>query len=57
LKIILLTTAKNGGVYSSLDKFKEFKPNWWEGEINGKKIQIEWQPGEKQVQMKVLMLR
>lgn len=29
----------------SLDNFTEFKPNWWEGELNGKKIQIEWQPG------------
>jgi RHS repeat-associated protein len=29
----------------SLDNFKEFKPNWYEGEINGKKYRIEWQPG------------
>jgi RHS repeat-associated protein len=33
----------------SLDKFTEIKPNWWEGEINGKKLRIEWQPGGEPV--------
>lgn len=33
----------------SLDNFKEIKPNWWEGELNGKKMRIEWQPGGEPV--------
>ena len=40
----LLKVAENaaGG---SLDKFDEIKPGRWMGEIEGKKLKIEWEPG------------
>ncbi len=44
----LLHVADNaaGG---SLSNFKEIKPNWYEGEIGGQRIKIEWQPGGERV--------
>ncbi|HWN71613.1 MAG TPA: hypothetical protein VNM90_28445 [Haliangium sp.] len=44
----LLQVAENaaGG---SLSNLKEIKPNWYEGEIGGQRIKIEWQPGGERV--------